>query len=540
MGPLVPIVYQSLLDGALYEPNKSFTLDNYVQVFSNPMFLRALQNTLFVSLGATLVSTFVGGVAAILFGRTNLPFKRMLSGILLWPMFISHLVIAFGWVIVYGPAGYITQQLQSITGTQPWDLYTIGGIILAAGVVGAPLTFLFCAGSTALSEASLEDAARTCGAGPIRTLWTIALPMLQPAILYSAILNFTNALEMLAIPFVLGESTNIELFSTLIYTQGFAAIKPNYGIVSTAAIFLIVVVFLLLTLQRRLLSNTRRFVTVGGKASRPRLLDLGPLRWPAFAVVAAYAVVFIVIPIGALFIRSSVSILSPLVPFWNYFTPRHLIAAFTEAQHVRTIVNTILVATGAGLIGTFFVAVLAVIIHRSEFRFRWELEYVAMLPRAIPGVVAGMGFFYAIILLPPLGWIRATIWVLMVAYIMRFIPLALGALSPSLHQLGRELDSSARVIGASWWQTLRTIVLPLMRPAMLSSFVLVFVVSIKEYSTAIYLYTPGNEVLGSSLLTYFYHGDFAMVSALSVVQIVITLVAVYAARALFGVKAFGN
>ncbi|CAK7255086.1 MULTISPECIES: iron ABC transporter permease [unclassified Shinella] len=539
LGPISPIIYQSFVDRPLYDTGQQYTLDNYIRLLSSPVFLEAIWNTLVFALLSTLIGTSIGVIAAILIGRTNMPGRRFLSGLLLWPIFISHLVMAFGWFIVYGPAGYITLMIKSVLGVEPWNLYSLGGMSLIAGVSIAPLTFLYCSASTALSEATLEDAARTCGSGPFRTLWAVTLPLLLPAIFYSIILNFTGALEMLAIPLVFGEPAGINLFATLLYTQGFAAARPDYGIVSTAALFLIVVIFLLLTLQRRMLRNSRRFVTVGGKASRRRTVELGLFRWPAFLLLFTYAVIFIGVPLGILFLRASVSVLTPLAPFWHYFTSRHIVAAFSYESNIRAIVNTLVIAALGAAIGTFFVAMITVVVHRSQFRFHRSFEYVALLPRAIPGLVASMGFFYAMVIIPPMGWLRSTIWILMLAYIMRFIPLAFGALSPSLMQIGKELDSSARVIGADWWRTTRTIVLPLMKPAMFSSFALIFVFCLKEYTTAVFLFTPGNEVLGASLLLYWANGNMGMVAMLSTVQIILTMFFIYGARSLFGVK-FGG
>jgi iron(III) transport system permease protein len=160
---------------------------------------------------------------------------------------------------------------------------------------------------------------------------------------------------------------------------------------------------------------------------------------------------------------------------------------------------------------------------------------MALFPRAVPGIVAGMGFLYAMILIPPMGWIRNSVWLMIVAYIMRYIPLAYGALAPSSLQISRDLDRSANIIGANWWQATRTIVLPLMAPAMFSSYVLLFIYFFKEYSVAVFLFSPGNEVIGSVLLNAWGLGDFGVVSALATLQILITLAFVVGARRLFGV-----
>lgn len=539
LGPILPILYQSLIDRPLYDAAPTYTLRNYVDLVVEPSFGRIILNTAMFAGAATILGTAIGLVMAILLGRTDIPGRQALGGLILWPIFVSQLVLAFGWFIVYGPAGYATLWLQTILGEKPWNLYSVGGMSLVAGISLAPLTYLYCIASTALSEASLEDAARSCGAGPFRTLRSITLPLLRPAILYSIVLNFTGALEMLAIPLVFGEPTGFQVFSTFLYHESLISPRPNYGMAATAAVLLLVVIVLLLMLQRRLLHNSGRFVTVGGKASRTRPLTLGPYRWPVFAVVLACIILFVLLPLVALVLRASVSVLSPLVPFWEHLTLRHMTNLVTSDAAIRAIVNTLVIAVVGAAIGTVFVALLTVIVHRSTFRFRGLLEFVALFPRAVPGVVAGVGFFYAMVLIPPMGWLRNTIWILVLAYIMRFIPMAFGAMAPALMQFSRDLDSSARVMGADWWTTTRAITLRLMKPAMFSSYALLFVYSLKEYTTAVFLFTPGNEVIGSVLLMSWSNGDMGLVAALSTVQILLTVLFIYGVRKLFAVKIHG-
>src|SRR3546814_352277 len=200
---------------------------------------------------STVVSQFGCGIAAIRIGRTNVPWRAFFGSVMMWPLFISSLVLAFGWFIVYGSAGYVTMFFTKLTGFQLWDLYSIGGMGLISGISQLPLALLYCLSSTASADATLEDAARTCGAGPLRTLWSVTLPLMRPALLYSGILNFTIALEMLSIPLVFGEPVGITVFTTLLYTQGLTSGQPDYGLVGTAAVLLLAIVAVLVFLDRK-------------------------------------------------------------------------------------------------------------------------------------------------------------------------------------------------------------------------------------------------------------------------------------------------
>jgi iron(III) transport system permease protein len=299
------------------------------------------------------------------------------------------------------------------------------------------------------------------------------------------------------------------------------------------------IVTLLVYLQGKILSNTRRFVTVGGKAARPRLFQLGKLRWPLFAFVATYAILFVVFPIGVLGLRGAVSFLTPLMPFWELFTLEHYREVFTLETTQRSVLNTIFVALVGGVIATAFTALVSLVVHRSEFRYRKVLEYFALFPRALPGLIAGIGFFYAVVFIPPLGWLRNTIWIIIIAYMMRYIPTGFGALSPALLQVGPDLDRSARVMGADWWTATHAVILRLMKPAVFTCFALLFIHFFKEYSTAIFLFAPGSEVIGTTLLQFWVQGEMGRVAALSTVQIAMTVIFIYAVRRILGIKIYG-
>lgn len=530
--PLLPLLYQSVIDRPLHEAGKLLSLDNYAALFRNQGFRDALVNTALFAAGSTAIAQVVGLVGAILVGRTDMPGRTLFGTILLWPMFISSLVLALGWFLVYGSAGFVSQLARSNLGLVPWNLYSIGGMALVSGVVHAPLAMLYCLGATNRADPSLEDAARSCGAGPARTLWSITVPLMLPAFLYSSVLNLTLALETLSIPLILGEPVGKTLLSTFLYAQMNVVGRPNYGLVSSAAVLLLVVVAILVFLQGLLLRNSERFVTIGGKASRPRPIALGALRWPACIALALYNLMFVVLPMLFLGIRASVSYLTPGLPFWNVLTIDNFTVLFSVPAYLRAIGNTFVIGIVGGGIATIYVTLVALVANRSDFPLRKPLRYASMAPRAIPGMIAGLGFFYALLLLP-LGELRSTIWILVIAYTMRNIPLGFGAISPALVQIGSDLDRCARTVGADWWTTCRAILARLLAPAMFSCFVLLFVAFFKEYSTAVFLFASGSEVIGTTMLALYANGRMGPVSALCCLQVlVIAAIMVSAKRAL--------
>ncbi|SUA59098.1 Sulfate transport system permease protein CysW [Oligella ureolytica] len=540
IGPLVPIVAQAFLNKPIYDASASWTIDNFIRLFSDPALLKIAGNTLLFGALTMLVAQFFGALLAVIIGRTNLPGRGWMSELIVWPLFVSNLVIAFGWFIMYGPSGYITLALKSWINADLWNLYTLTGMSLVAGLSQAPLTYLMCIGAVTNADSQLEAAARSVGASPIRALVSVTIPMMRPAFLYSAVLNFVIGVEMLAIPLVFGGPVGLDTITTFLYDQGInAAVQSDYGIVGAAALILLLVVGFLVWLQGRLMKDSDRFVTVRGKASRPDIVKLEAWRWPLFIIVFAYVFFTIIAIFSGILMRASVTFLTPLIPFWELLTLDNFKLVFSQTSYIRSIWNSIIISVLGGIIGTVVVVIITFVSRRSNFKFKRSVEYIALMPRSLPGIIAGLGFFYAIIWVPGLDIIRGTIWVLIAAFVVRYIPIGFGSIAPAMTQIGEELDKAARISGASWWSTMYRIILPLLKPALFSTFALLFIHFFKEYVTAVFLYQPGSEIIGTTMLSLYAQGDNGPVSALAAVQILITALFVFIARKILGVKIYG-
>lgn len=538
--PIIPIVYQSFIDRPIYDAGHEATLQNYTNLFSSPELPGVVFNSFAFAFLATLVSQILGALFAVLLGRTNMPGKRIFGSLLLYPHLISGLVLSLGWFLSYGSAGFVTLFFKSTFGVEPWSLYTITGMAIIAGTTQVPITLLYCLGSSALADPALEDAARSCGSRQLNTLRYITLPLMAPAILYSAVLNFTSALETLSIPLIFGEPRGIRFFTTFLYVKGLLGGNPDYGLVGTAAVLLLAIVALLVYLQGIMLRNTRRFVTVGGKASRPRPFDLGRLKWVAFAFVSIYTLLFVIVPILTLGLRAFVRFLTPLIPFWELLTLEHFVGVFNSAADLNAIGNSLIVALIGGTIATLLIALIAIVVHRSEFRYRKQLEYVALAPRALPGLIAGLGIFYAVLFFPAIGWLRETVLILIVALIMRAIPSGFGAIAPSLIQISPDLDRAVRVAGGDWWTATSAVTFRVLKPALFACFVLMFIAFFKDYATAVFLVNPGNDVIGTSILHYLAEGQTGTVAALGTIQILLTVLFIAIAQRALRVNVYGE
>jgi iron(III) transport system permease protein len=539
LAPALPILLQAFIDRPLYEDGWSPTLANVTDLATRGDIVGVGLTTAGFALLATLIAQVIGVAASVVVGRTDLPGRRLLGDVMLWPLYLSHLVLAVGWVAIYGPSGFATLGLGGLLGGVPWNLYTVGGMAVVAGICQAPLAYLYGLYGVARSiDPALEDAGRTIGAGPWTVLRRITLPLMLPSIIASTALNLVVAVEMLAIPLMLGEPSKIVTLSTFLYEEGLGATQPRHGMVAASAILLALLVGATLVLQRLLVGSGQRFETIRGKGTAPRRLALGPWRWPAAMVLGLYLLLAVIVPILGVMVRSFVSYLTPLIAPWKMATLSNYDRIWSEPAFVRAIVNTIEIGLVAAAIGTALAAAIAIVIQRSTFRFPRTLEALAYLPRIVPGLVAGLGVFYAAAILPPMGWLRGGLGILVLAYVMTTIPLGVGILQPALLQIGRDLDAAARTVGASWLSATTRVVVPLLKPALVGCFVLLFVVHLKTYVTAIFLYMPGQEIIGTTMLFLWEQGDAGVTAAFATIQIVLTAVILVVIRRVAGVRLY--
>jgi iron(III) transport system permease protein len=539
LAPFVPLIWQAFLTGALHDPSATFGLSNFRRLLSSMRFWASVGNAALFAGGGALIAQAFGTLFAILVGRTNMPGSRLMGPMLVWPLLISHLVLALSWYSIYGPSGYVTLWVKYLVGFEPWNLYSIFGMAVVAGVAQAPLAYLYCLAAIASTDPTLEDAARGSGARPGRILFNITLPLLRPAILQGILVNFVICIEMLSIPLVFGRAARIQTFATFLYDEALVKADPDYGLIAASSIVVLVAIVALLALQSRLVGHAKRYVSISGKATRPRRFELGSVRWLLFVVSLLYTVFAVVVPLGGLVLRSLTELLTPLVPFWEVFTSANYRVIVEHPVYLHAIVNTLVVALVGGVLGTLLIVSLALIGERSDFRWARATTLVVQAPRAMPGIFGGLAFLYLALSLPFVGMLRNTIWLLMVAFIVRYIPAGMGAILPSLQQIGPDLDASARSVGARWLRVSFSIFLPLLRPAMFSCFSLLFILFMREYVTAVFLIAPGSEVIGTTLLQLWDKGETGPVAALATLQVVITAVAVFLARKLFAVRIYG-
>src|SRR5215212_790338 len=512
----VPLLEASLRDRPLYEPGGIFALEPYRDLFGDSAFWTAWKNTLAFAALTTAMAVGFGAAFAILCSRTDLPGRRAYSRLVLLPILLPALGTVLGWVVIWGTGGYLTQFFAQRLHVGTISINTIPGMAIVEAARLLPVAFMTCQAALVRADSSLEDAARSAGARPLKVLGSVTIPMLRPALLNSATLIFTLSIAALGVPLLLGTANNIKFVSSYLYDLWTNAAEPDPGSVSAGAMMLLLVATTLLALRNWLLGVEARFVSVGGKSSRTALLRLRVWRWPLAVVLGLYLLFTTMIPVLGLVLMSFVVVLTPLVAPWHLATWAHW-HQLTEGVFRRSIEHSLVIGVVGAILTTAVVALATLVAHRSGFRLRRSLPFLMLYPRAIPGIIIGIGFFWTFLVTGALGdWFRNSIWGIMLAFCIRNLPFAYIVMYPTLARIGEELDRAGRASGAGWWRTSRSIVLPLLRPAIFASFVLMFVEILNDYDPAVFLVRPGTEVMGATMLTQFIQGSIGPVAALAI------------------------
>jgi iron(III) transport system permease protein len=431
-----------------------------------------------------------------------------------------------GWFVLYGEGGYLTQVVHQLLHLPTWQLSSVPGMAVLGAAVATPIAYVTCRAALEGKDNALEEAASSLGAGPMTVLLRITVPMLRPAILNCAVLIFALGLEVLGIPLLLGSPSNIDMYGSYLYKAWTSGFTPDPPYVSAGALILLLVVTLLLLVRAALMGSERRFGAVGSRGGAPfRPLALGPWRYPLAVATGAFIAMTSLIPLLGLMVMSVVGQLTILVPPWQMGTLENWQQVLFDVTFQRAITNSLVIGVvGAGLT-VVLVAVATLIAHRSNFPLRTTIGPALVYPRSVPGIVLGIGFFWAFLIVDlPGGLLRNSIAGELIALSVRASTLAYIVIYPSVVRLNVEFDRAARAAGAGWWTVIRRVLLPMLRPALVAAFVLMFVTMISDYDPVVFLQKPGTEVMGVTMLQIWARGSVGTVAALAVLQLGIVAV----------------
>jgi iron(III) transport system permease protein len=530
LGFLVIYPVLTLLLGALTDTNpivegvnlRGLSVSNFLTVLTNPNVAEALLNTLVACGGGTAIAVVIGLLFSWIVVRTNTPFKGFIAAASILPLFAPPLVAGVAWSILGSPRTGLINTIFKWMGLD-WhvNFYSLWGLVFVFGIYYAPYVYMFTSSALRNMDPSLEEAAEISGASAFSTLFTVTFPLIMPAIVSGMLLSFIVMLGIYGVPAVLGAPANLNVLTTYIFKLTNWT-PPLYNTAAAVAIILMVVTGLLVYLQQKVLSG-KSFTTVAGKAFRPRSLDLGPWRWLTLALGIVYLLIVVVLPLLALIVaafRKFLFIRDVNALFdMRAYSLMHFNAIFDNPLTMRSVYNAVEVGIITAIIGGALAFAIGYTIHRTTLPGRRTIDLVSTIPVAIPGLVVGVAYLWAWIGVP--GGLYGTIWILALAFIARFMPDTVKSLSTSFLQIHRELEEAAWVCGKGTLATIRTVVLPLARPGVIASMTLLFVLSIRELGSSLFLYTSNTMVMSVLLLDYYEGGNVGKTAAFSLVQMVL-------------------
>lgn len=518
--PLSLVVYQSFLTAPFFDPSAKTSLLAYSFVFGDDDFWQAFWTTVTIASGMAAIAVPLGALLAFIMVRTDVPGKRYLEPLLLIPIFVSAVVIAFGYVVAVGPVGIFSTMAKDVLGFVPWNLYSLASIIVIAGLTHVPHVYLYSAAALRGLGTDLEEAARVSGANPFQVAINVSLPMILPAILFAGVLVFFLGFELFGLPLVLGDPQDILVLSTYLYKLTNKLGVPSYQLMAVVVVVIIAVTAPLVFMQRLLLRQAQRYVSVRGKGLKTQPLRLHKWRWFAFATIILWLGVTVVVPLFGITLRSFVVTWGEGVKLLDVLTLDHYRELLDYPNVIRGIINTFGIGVIGGAIAVACYSAIALAVHRWNSGWTRLVDYIVMVPRAMPGLIAGLALLWVFLFVPFLSPLKSTMVSIWLAYTIVWLAYGMRLVSGTLLQVGPELEEAARVSGASDLRVKRDVTLPLIKYGMLASWLLIFLIFVREYSTGIYLLGPGTEVIGSLLVSLWGTGAVDLVSALSVVNVV--------------------
>jgi iron(III) transport system permease protein len=536
--PLSFLFWQSFLTPYTAAKPSEFTLDNYRTAYFTAETVRLFLNSVIFATGTAVFALVLGTALAWLNERTNTPFKKLFFALAIIPLVIPGILFTVSWILLASPKiGLINVWLQWLTGSDAVfvNIYTMTGMIWVDGLHYSPIAFLLMTAAFRSMDPALEESAQMSGASILQIAFRITFRLAWPAALGSLLILFVRAIESFEVPALLGLPVGIHVYTSAIY-HAIHQYPSQIGLASSYAVTLLVLCCFGIYLQSRLSYQGSRYSTVTGKGFRPRTIDLGRWRWLAAGLFVLYFVVIVLLPFMILVWSSLQKFYS--APSWaamQNLTLDSYRAVLDYPQFWSTVRNSLFLAITCALIIVVLGAVISWVVVRTKIPGRWLLDSLASMPLVFPGIVLGLSIMICYLYID-IG-IYGTIWIMLVAYVTRFLPYGMRYVSTSMLQIHKELEESAAMSGASWSLNFRRIVLPLLKPGLLAGFVYVVIVSIRELSSSILLYSPGTEVISIMIWELWQNGQYVELSALGVMLIMLLFVLVMIAQ-LIG-KRFG-
>ena len=523
---VLPLAF--LLWGAVTADGR-LTAEHFRDAVSSRLYTQALRNSLVLGTATALMSVAVGLPLAWAVSRTNVPGKRFIHLTVIVSYLTPPFLTAIAFVNLFSPrAGLVNRFVRDVLGTPAltFDVFSMAGLILVTVPHTFPFVYLLTASALESVDASMEESAQILGASRWRTVAAVTGPLVAPAVLSGALVAFVNAIALFGSQAIVGLPGRVFTLPTRIYAL--FDYPPQYGLASALSLIFVGLTVAALYLQRSYLAR-RSYVTFGGKGSRTQLIDLGTARWGLFAFCVAVFAVAVAAPYLTL-LAVSVS-RSWGLQFWQNLTLQHYRFVLFEYDVTRRAIwNSLILASGTATLAVLLGSLVGWIDLRTTLPGRKLLDYASLIPLGLPGIVVAVALiqFWLRVPLPIYG----TLLIILLAYTGRFIPLGVRSANAAFRQIDPSLEETARVTGAGWLRTFRSVTLPLARPGLFAGWLLVFVPALQELSASVLLFSSGSITLAVAVYNLYETGALGPVAALAIVTMLLITAAILLATRL--------
>ena len=511
--PLYHVLIRSFTGG------DGLSLANYAKVFSNPTNFKALWNSIWMSATTSVIAMVAGTALALFVVRTDIPYKNFLRVMLLMPYAIPPFIGAIAWTQLFGPAGYISKAYMNLFSTfdVPWNIYSAGGIVLVMAVYQFPVVFITVSGALGRLDPSFEEASRMSGASAFKTMRDVTIPLVMPSIMAGTLLAFVGAISNFGIPALLGFRARFYVLTTRIYS---ALAIPDMPLATAMAVLLAITAGSALFIQMKFERGQSRYTVISGKSVRPQTISLGHWRMPIFFLVIFASLFASVVPMGSMLLTSVLKYWGAPIMLAN-LTLRHYTYVFNLDMARRALQNSFILAMLAATITMTLGAVVSYMSVKAKIKAAGVLDVVGTFPYAVPCTVIAIAMI--------LAWSRSpimlygTLWIMLAAYLVRYMPFSIRTTRAALQQIHSSLEEAARMSGAGWLQTMRHIVVPLIKPGLIAGWILVFMPAFRELTMSVLLWSQGNETIGVVIYNMQDAGNTQIAAAISSIVLLLVL-----------------
>ena len=531
--PLLMLLYGSIRSAPIGEPGAHYTFANYVKAYADKEFYLLLLNSVYYAIGTCTLTFLIGTFLAWVSERTNTPFKKLFMVMSLIPFIIPGILSTISWILLLSPKiGLINIVVKGALGLEaaPFNIYSMWGMIFAESIHLYPLVFLLMSAAFRNMDTSLEEAAMTAGSSTFQTFRTVTLPLMRPAMVSVLLINFIRGIEAFEVPALIGVPAKISVFTTKIFLA-IHQFPSDFGLAGAYAVTLLAISTVGVLVYRKITRKEERYATVTGKGYRPRVVDLGNWKWLTLGISFLIFLLAVILPIFVL--------------LWSSFIPYYGVPSWELAEKMtwgnyQYILNYPLAATafknsfylsvGTATLVMLLTSVIAWITVKTKLPGRAFLDSMAFIPIAMPGIVLGVSLIWVYLTLPiP---IYGTIWVLLLAYMTKYIPYGIRAASASMIQINKELEEASLTAGGTWFQTFWKIILPLLMPGFTAGWIYISIIALRELSTSILLYSYNSTVLSIMAFDLWEGGQYTYVCALGVLMVLLLVAMATIARKL--------